>query len=57
MATLARDTGVDRIALPTRLPRASRLGNEAGITDVARLNRQNRLGRMARIPILGIGKW
>ena len=49
------DTGVGRIALPTRLPRASSLGDKAGITDVARLNKQNRLGRMTRVPIPGIG--
>ena len=54
---MERETSIGSIALPARLPRATSLGYKAGITNVNRLNRQTRSGRMTRLPILEIGTW
>ena len=46
------------IAVPTRIPRAHRLGILAGITNMTRLNRLGRLAGSARLPIPGgSAKW
>ena len=41
------------IDLPTSLPMSTSLGFKVSITTVDRMNRQTRLARMTRVPILG----
>ena len=52
LTRLERETSMDSIDAPSRLPRETSLGILAGIANMTRLNRLTRLTRMTRLPIL-----